>query len=112
MRAISRLSQVVRGFSSNVSKAASPSAPADPLKNVVGKLFNEYFEINSIFYKFLWYFLGLTSGCVKSNEAKNVPGTGKDYKSPEYFGYNRMSYHEAEVEMEKFRVPQPVAPRK
>lgn len=58
------------------------------------------------------YFKGLSSNCVKSNEAKNVPGTGKEYKVPEYFGFHRLSYHEAEVEMEKFRVPQPVAPRK
>lgn len=59
------------------------------------------------------YFLeGLTGNCVKSNEAKNVPGTGKEYQVSEYFGFNRMSYHEAEVEMEKFRVPQPAAPRK
>lgn len=57
-------------------------------------------------------FQGLTSSCVKPNEAKNVPGTGKEYAPAEYFGYHRMSYHEAEVEMEKFRVPQPVAPRK
>lgn len=49
---------------------------------------------------------------MKANEAKNVPGTGKEYQVPEYFGFNRMSYHEAEVEMEKFRVPQPVANRK
>jgi NADH dehydrogenase [ubiquinone] flavoprotein 3, mitochondrial len=50
--------------------------------------------------------------CLKPNEPKYVPGTGKEYKSPEYFSYNKMSYHEAEVEMEKFRVEQPVAPRK
>lgn len=55
---------------------------------------------------------GLTQNCVKSNEAKNVPGTGKEYKVPEYFGFNRMSYHEAEVEMQNFRIQQPVAPRK
>lgn len=49
---------------------------------------------------------------MKTNEAKQVPGAGKEYHPSEYFGYNKMSYHEAEVEMEKFRVPQPVAPRK
>lgn len=49
---------------------------------------------------------------MKLNEAKNVPGTGKEYNAPEYFGFNKMSYHEAEVEMQSFRIPQPVAPRK
>lgn len=58
------------------------------------------------------YILGLTAACVKPNNDKAVPGTGKEYKPVEYYGFNRMSYHEAEVEMEKFRVPQPVAPRK
>lgn len=42
MRSISRFSQLVRGFSTNVSKSSQPSAPADPLKNVVGKLFLKY----------------------------------------------------------------------
>ena len=36
MRTVLRLSQIVRGFSSNVGKSTAPSAPADPLKNVVG----------------------------------------------------------------------------
>lgn len=49
---------------------------------------------------------------MKTNNEKQVTGAGKEYTPSEYFGYNRMSYHEAEVEMEKFRVPQPVAPRK
>lgn len=50
---------------------------------------------------------------MKPNEQKQVPGTGPTgYATAEYFGYNRNSYFEAEVEMEKFRVPQPVAPRK
>jgi len=49
---------------------------------------------------------------VQNNDAKAVNGTGKEYKVPEYFGFNRMSYSEAEVEMEKFRIPQPIAPRK
>ncbi|CRK98013.1 CLUMA_CG011382, isoform A [Clunio marinus] len=89
MRGVTRLLQVTRTFSANVSKTAASSTPADPLRNVVG----------------------LTGSCVKTNEAKNVPGAGQDYKVPEYFGYNRMTYHEAECEMEKFRVPQPVAPR-
>lgn len=39
-------------------------------------------------------------------------GTGKEYKNPEYFGYNNTSYAQAEVEMENLRNPQPIAPRK
>jgi hypothetical protein len=37
------------------------------------------------------------------------PGASKDgqYKNPEYFCYNRMSYFEAESEMSKYRLPQP-----
>lgn len=37
------------------------------------------------------------------------PGASKDgkYKNPEYFCYDRMSYFEAEVEMSKYRLPQP-----
>lgn len=70
------------------------------------------FTAETFFNKFPQYISGLTGACVKPNEAKNVPGTGKEYKVPEYFAYDRMSYHHAEVEMEKFRVPQPVAPRK
>jgi hypothetical protein len=54
----------------------------------------------------------LSGKCVKLNEQKNVPGAGKEYKPFEYFGYNRMSFAEAEIEMERFRIPQPVAPRK
>lgn len=37
------------------------------------------------------------------------PGASKNstYKNPEYFCYNQDSYFEAEVEMQKFRLPQP-----
>lgn len=60
-----------------------------------------------------------------SNVAKDVPGLSKtvvdvpktevgpgaskssQYKNPEYFCYNNISYFEAEVEMSKFRLPQP-----
>lgn len=34
------------------------------------------------------------------------------YKVPEYFCYNNMSYFEAEIEMSKFRLPQPSALKK
>lgn len=40
MRAVTRLSQVIRGLSTNVGKGAASSAPADPLKNVVGAKFS------------------------------------------------------------------------
>jgi hypothetical protein len=37
------------------------------------------------------------------------PGASKggQYKNPEYFCYNKMSYFEAEVELSKYRLPQP-----
>lgn len=37
------------------------------------------------------------------------PGASKDgiYKNPEYYCYNNVSYFEAEVEMNKYRLPQP-----
>lgn len=37
------------------------------------------------------------------------PGASKsgEYKNPEYFCYNTTSYFEAEVEMLKYRLPQP-----
>lgn len=57
-------------------------------------------------------FKGLTKKCVDKNEARQVPGTGKEYQVPEYYGYNRDSFAEAEVEMVNFRIAQPVAPRK
>lgn len=39
------------------------------------------------------------------------PGASKssDYKNPEYFLYNKNSYFEAEIEMLKYRCPQPKA---
>lgn len=44
----------------------------------------------------------LTSDPVGPGAAKN-----KDYKNVEYFCYNNMSYFEAEIEMAKYRLPQP-----
>jgi NADH dehydrogenase [ubiquinone] flavoprotein 3, mitochondrial len=49
---------------------------------------------------------------VTKNVEREVPGTGQQYQVPEYFGFNRMSFSEAEVEMQNFRITQPVAPRK
>lgn len=116
MRVITRLSQVIRGFSAQASKGTAPSAaPIDPLKNVVGELLKTlktFLKNSEIIYTTVHNFLGLSGNCVKPNEAKSVTGTGNEYKVPEYFGYDRTSYHEAEIEMEKFRIPQPKAPRK
>lgn len=51
---------------------------------------------------------GLSKNCVLE---KNQPWTksSAEYKTPEYFSYDKTSYYEAEVEMEKFRCPQPSA---
>lgn len=52
---------------------------------------------------------GLSSAVYKVPSGDVGPGASKDgkYKNPEYFCYNRMSYFEAEVEMLKYRLPQP-----
>ncbi|XP_058822962.1 uncharacterized protein LOC131684268 [Topomyia yanbarensis] len=54
---------------------------------------------------------GLSSKCVHSKSGPIGPGASRDgeYKVPEYFCYDKGSYFEAEVEMEKFRLPQPSA---
>lgn len=53
---------------------------------------------------------GLSANVVANPSGPVGPGASKDspdYKNPEYFCYNRMSYHEAEIEMLKYRCPQP-----
>lgn len=54
---------------------------------------------------------GLSKNCVLPKAHPVGPGASTDgeYKVPEYFCYNKTSYYEAEVEMEKFRCPQPSA---
>ncbi|KAI5643331.1 NADH dehydrogenase [ubiquinone] flavoprotein 3, mitochondrial domain-containing protein [Phthorimaea operculella] len=56
---------------------------------------------------------GLSTACIEpANEpvGPNVdPKKSGAYKTPEYFQYNAMSYFEAEVEMAKYRIPQPSA---
>lgn len=54
---------------------------------------------------------GLSERCVKSNTGPVGPGASSkgDYKVPEYFCYDKTSYAEAEIEMAKFRCPQPSA---
>ena len=88
-----------RSFSTQTSGASSagrpggvPPASADPLAKVKG----------------------LSANCVAPTAQPVGPGAKSDgeYKVPEYFQYNTMSYHEAEVEMAKYRVPQPNANRK
>uniref|UniRef100_A0A1B6GY67 Uncharacterized protein n=1 Tax=Cuerna arida TaxID=1464854 RepID=A0A1B6GY67_9HEMI len=52
---------------------------------------------------------GLSSKCVATPSGEVGPGASKsgDYKNPEYFCYNNTSYFEAEIEMAKYRLPQP-----
>ncbi|BFG00611.1 uncharacterized protein DMAD_00559 [Drosophila madeirensis] len=54
---------------------------------------------------------GLSSNCVKPSSSPVGPGASASggYKVPEYFSFNRFSFAEAEVEMAKFRCPQPSA---
>lgn len=54
---------------------------------------------------------GLSEKCVKKTTGPVGPGAklDGDYKVPEYFSYNNMSYYEAEIEMSQFRCPQPKA---
>uniref|UniRef100_A0A1B6LUA1 Uncharacterized protein n=1 Tax=Graphocephala atropunctata TaxID=36148 RepID=A0A1B6LUA1_9HEMI len=52
---------------------------------------------------------GLSANCVASPSGEVGPGASKSaaYKNPEYFCYHNTSYFEAEVEMSKYRLPQP-----
>lgn len=54
---------------------------------------------------------GLSSNIVKPKSQPLGPGASPTgaYKVPEYYCYDRFSYHEAEVEMAKYRCPQPSA---
>lgn len=54
---------------------------------------------------------GLTSHVIKQRAEPLGPGASAtgDYKVPEYFCYDRFSYHSAEVELAKHRCPQPSA---
>uniref|UniRef100_A0A182JEM0 Uncharacterized protein n=1 Tax=Anopheles atroparvus TaxID=41427 RepID=A0A182JEM0_ANOAO len=54
---------------------------------------------------------GLSSRCVQKKDGPVGPGAERTgtYKVPEYFSYNQTSYFEAEIEMTKFRIPQPSA---
>lgn len=52
---------------------------------------------------------GLSEACVKVPKDPVGPGAAKNtgYKNPEYFCYDKTSYFEAEIEMLKYRCPQP-----
>ncbi|XP_065345494.1 uncharacterized protein NdufV3 [Cloeon dipterum] len=52
---------------------------------------------------------GLSAKCLKVPNEPVGPGAKKDgaYKNPEYYCYNDTSYFEAEIEMAKYRIPQP-----
>ncbi|XP_058116016.1 uncharacterized protein LOC131288093 [Anopheles ziemanni] len=54
---------------------------------------------------------GLSSRCVHKKDGPVGPGAERNgtYKVPEYFSYDQTSYFEAEIEMSKFRIPQPSA---
>lgn len=54
---------------------------------------------------------GLSANIVKQRSQPLGPGASPTgpYKVPEYYCYDRFSYHEAEVEMAKYRCPQPSA---
>lgn len=54
---------------------------------------------------------GLTDYVYKHQAGPVGPGasTTGEFKVPEYFCYDRFSYHGAEVEMQKYRCPQPSA---
>lgn len=57
---------------------------------------------------------GLSSNCVKPVTEPVGPGASINgaYKVPEYFCFNRFSFAEAEIEMAKYRCPQPSALKK
>lgn len=54
---------------------------------------------------------GLTSYVIKQKAEPLGPGASSSgiYKVPEYFCYDRFSYHGAEIELAKYRCPQPSA---
>ncbi|KAL0829320.1 hypothetical protein ABMA28_004117 [Loxostege sticticalis] len=59
---------------------------------------------------------GLSSNVVHPASQPVGPGVDPNksgaYKVPEYFCYDNMSFFEAEIEMSKFRLPQPSALKK
>lgn len=86
-------------FRLNASRAFSGSASNPPAKPAAAAK-----AINS-------NVPGLSANIVKPKSQPLGPGAASDgtYKVPEYYSYDRFSYHEAEVEMAKYRCPQPTA---
>lgn len=52
---------------------------------------------------------GLSNNVLSTPKDSVGPGASKNssYKNPEYFCYHNTSYFEAEIEMAKYRLPQP-----
>lgn len=88
-----------RAFSQGASKTPASSKPSSPCAPKAA--------INT-------NVPGLSQNIVLPKSQPLGPGaaTDGDYKVPEYFCYNRTSYHEAEVELAQFRCPQPSALKK
>lgn len=59
---------------------------------------------------------GLSNAVIQQATGPVGPGVDPNksgaYKVPEYFCYDNMSYFEAEIEMAKYRLPQPSALKK
>lgn len=59
---------------------------------------------------------GLSDNCVHPSTNPVGPGVEPNksgaYKVPEYFCYDNMSFFEAEIEMARYRLPQPSALKK
>lgn len=89
----------VRAFSQGASKTPTTSTPASACAPKT--------SINT-------NVPGLSQNIVLPRSQPLGPGAATDgaYKVPEYFCYNRTSYYEAEVEMAKYRLPQPSALKK
>lgn len=94
IRPVSRLCQLtIRSFSSAASKSGATATTKPPKQEP---------SLNAP---------GLSERCVKSRSVPVGPGASAkgDYKVPEYFLYDKTSYAEAELEMAKYRCPQPSA---
>lgn len=55
--------------------------------------------------------IGLSENVIRKRSGELGPGASPTgvYKVPEYYSFDKTSYYEAEVEMSKFRLPQPSA---
>lgn len=85
-------SQAQKGAGGSTASRGAPASDSQSISNVTG----------------------LSSACVKPTSGPVGPGASatSGYKVPEYFSFNRFSYAEAEVEMAKYRCPQPSAIKK